>query len=82
MTVLRTHPNLSDVDDVYEQLLAMHDGRGIEDSLRIAARLNLILLNHIGDRAVIDAAFALAGSPVALPGGDPLARRTIPGDDT
>lgn len=53
-------PNLHDVDDVYARLLTLHDGRTLEDSFRIAARLNLILINHIGDRTVIDAACALA----------------------
>lgn len=60
MASLEIAPNLADVDDIYERLLALHDGRTLEDSFRIAARLNLILLNHIGDRAVIDEAFARA----------------------
>lgn len=64
MAVLETGPNLADVDGIYERLLALHDGHTLEDSLRIAARLNLILINHIGDRAVIDQAFACAeGEP-------------------
>lgn len=65
MATLDIAPNIDDVDDVYEQLLALHEGRSLEDSFRIAARLNLILINHIGDRTVIDAAFARAAPPVA-----------------
>lgn len=67
MASLTVAPNIAGVDDVYERLLALHDGRTLEDSFRIAARLNLILLNHIGDRAVIDQAFACtAGEPPRL----------------
>ncbi len=60
MPVLNLAPNLHDVDDVYARLLTLHDGRTLEESFRIAARLNLILINHIGDQTVIDAACALA----------------------
>ena len=60
MAVLEIAPNINGVDDVYERLLSLHEGRTLEESFRIAARLNLILLNHIGDRAVIDQAFAHA----------------------
>lgn len=60
MASLTVAPNIDGVDDVYARLLALHDGRTLENSLRIAARLNLILINHIGDRAVIDQAFARA----------------------
>ena len=64
MAALQTTLNLHGVDDVYERLLALHDGRTLEDSFRIAARLNLILINHVGDRAVIDQAFACAARPL------------------
>lgn len=65
MAKLNTAPNIAGVDDVYERLLALHAGRTVEESVRVAARLNLILINHIGDRAVIDEAFARAALPVA-----------------
>lgn len=65
MGVLETGPNINDVDGVYERLLSLHDGRTLEDSFRIAARLNLILINHVGDRAVIDDALARATLPPA-----------------
>lgn len=65
MATLETAPNLADVDGIYERLLALHDGRTIEDSFRIAARLTLILINHVGDQAVIDEAFARAAAPIA-----------------
>lgn len=68
MTGLVVAPNVHGVDDVYARLLALHDGRTLEDSFRIAARLNLILINHIGDRAMIDEAFAFAANGPPLEG--------------
>jgi hypothetical protein len=60
MARLVTEPNIAGVDDIYEQLIAMHDRRSVEDSLKLSARLNLILINHIGDREVVAEAIALA----------------------
>lgn len=57
---LVTDPNIACVDDIYERLIAMHDGRSVEESLKVSARLNLILINHIGDREVVAQAIALA----------------------
>ena len=68
MGALETAPNLADVDGIYERLLGLHDQQTLEDSFRIAARLNLILINHIGDPAVIDDALARAALPVAPAG--------------
>jgi hypothetical protein len=47
-------------DDVYAALMAAHDGLSDEDSARLNVRLVLLLMNHIGDRTVIDAAIAAA----------------------
>jgi hypothetical protein len=64
MSALITDPNIAGVDDVYERLIAILDSESIEDSLKVAVRLNLILMNHVGDRAVIAEALALAaGQP-------------------
>lgn len=64
MADLVTDPNLPGVDDIYEKLIALHDGRSLEDSLKLSARLNLVLLNHIGDRTVAEQAIVLAsGQP-------------------
>ena len=60
MNALRLEPNLGNADDVYEQLIAMHDGLSVEDSLRLNARLILLLANHIGDAAILAQAIALA----------------------
>lgn len=63
MSGLMTDPNLVGVDDIYERLIAIHEGKTVQESLKLSARLNLILLNHIGDRAVAEQAIALAGHP-------------------
>jgi len=47
-------------DDVYAALMAAHDGLSDDDSARLNVRLVLLLMNHIGDRAVIEAAIAAA----------------------
>lgn len=57
---LNTGPNLTDVDDIIADLLAAHRGLSPEQSLVLNAQLVLILANHIGDRAVISEALALA----------------------
>lgn len=64
MSALKTDPNIAGVDDVYERLIAILEGESLEDSLKVALRLNLILMNHVGDRAVIaDALVLAAGQP-------------------
>jgi hypothetical protein len=60
MTKLVTTPNIADPDGFYAELLALHEGRSKEASDAINARLVLILANHIGDRAILREAFALA----------------------
>ena len=62
MTALIRHPNLDRVDDIYEQLLAMHDGLDEAQSLKVSARLILVLANHVGDSQVVLSAIALARS--------------------
>ncbi|MBB5514200.1 hypothetical protein FHS89_000198 [Rubricella aquisinus] len=58
---LNTLPNLPDHDGFYAALLAAHKGLTAEESAALNAELILILANHIGDRAVLDAALTLAG---------------------
>ncbi len=60
MTSLITTPNIADPDGFYAELLALHEGRSKSASDAVNARLVLILANHIGDRAVLREAFALA----------------------
>jgi len=54
------NPNIADPDGFYQDLLAAHDGLTKEQSDDLNARLVLVLANHVGDRAVLDAAIAAA----------------------
>ncbi len=58
MSDLNTKPNIPDADGFYAELLALHEGASKAESDAINARLILILANHIGDRAVLNAALA------------------------
>lgn len=49
-------------DDVYAALMAAHEGLSDAESARLNARLVLLLMNLIGDRAVIEAAISVARS--------------------
>ena len=58
--VLITTPNLTKPDESYARLIATHDGLTEAESHALNARLILILMNHIGDDAVLAEAMALA----------------------
>jgi hypothetical protein len=53
-------PNMDRPDDIYEALVAAHDGLTPTESEALNARLILILMNHLGDGEVIRAAIAAA----------------------
>ena len=53
-------PNLPDPDATYAALLAAHKDLPEAASHALNARLVLILMNHIGDMAVLKAALELA----------------------
>ena len=57
---LVTTRNIVDQDGAYAALIAAHKGLTEAESAAFNARLILILLNHIGDRRIIDEALALA----------------------
>jgi hypothetical protein len=63
---LNLEPNLERPDDLYEALVAAHEGLSQADSAALNARLILILMNQIGDaeaiRQAIDAAKAAGQS--------------------
>ncbi|MGL4281575.1 MAG: DUF2783 domain-containing protein [Albidovulum sp.] len=65
---LVTKRNLPDQDGAYAALIGAHRGLTEAESTALNARLILILMNHIGDQAVIGEALALAkasgGRPV------------------
>ena len=60
MSKLITAPNIVEPDGFYAELLALHEGCERAESDAINARLVLILAHHIGDRAVLSEAFAVA----------------------
>jgi hypothetical protein len=63
MSELNLEPNIVRPDDFYAELLAAHEGLSKSESDAVNARLILILANHIGNRAVLSEALALAVKP-------------------
>ena len=60
MTELITRPNIAGVDDIYELLVNLTCGLDEIQSLSVQSKLILLLVNHIGDRSVIEQATRLA----------------------
>lgn len=58
--MLATTPNLTLPDESYARLIATHEGLDEAESHALNARLILILMNHIGDEAVLAEAMRLA----------------------
>ena len=58
--MLTTTPNLPRPDEAYARLIAAHDGLTEAESHAMNARLILILMNHIGDDAVLTEALRAA----------------------
>ena len=54
-------------DDIYEALIAAQAGMSEAESLRFAARLILILINQIGNDALVMEAIAAAREPAPTP---------------
>ena len=52
--------NVADHDGWYAELLAAHEGLSEAETHALNARLVLILANHVGDRAILSEALALA----------------------
>ncbi|OJU29120.1 MAG: hypothetical protein BGN89_20705 [Alphaproteobacteria bacterium 64-6] len=50
----------TDGDDLYARLMAAHEGLSDDESARLNVRLVLLLVNHIGDRVVLEEAIAAA----------------------
>ena len=58
--MLITRPNLTNPDESYAALIRTHEGLTEAESHALNARLMLILMNHIGDEAVLAEAMRLA----------------------
>ncbi|MBO6553315.1 MAG: DUF2783 domain-containing protein [Roseitalea sp.] len=65
MGELNTEPAIDAPDDLYAELLAMHEGLSKADSDAVNARLILVLMNQIADRDVLRRAMAAARIPGA-----------------
>ncbi|WP_116473599.1 DUF2783 domain-containing protein [Zobellella maritima] len=60
MSDLKQTLNCQDPDHIYTRLIDLHRVDDVERSLRINARLILLLANHIGDTRVLEQAFDIA----------------------
>lgn len=61
--MLKTTLNLANPDAAYAALIAAHEGLTEAESHAMNARLILLLMNHIGDEAVLRDALARARDP-------------------
>ncbi|MFI5021867.1 MAG: DUF2783 domain-containing protein [Alphaproteobacteria bacterium] len=59
-TPLKDKLNIAAPDELYELLIRAHEGLSQEESLKLNAKLILLLANHIGDVEVVRAALAKA----------------------
>ncbi|MFD0847043.1 DUF2783 domain-containing protein [Sphingosinicella xenopeptidilytica] len=64
---LETKPNVARPDDIYEAMIAAQAGMSEAESLRFSARLILLLINQIGNDALVKHAIAAAREPVPTP---------------
>jgi hypothetical protein len=60
MTSPKLDNQFPDPDGFYEALLDAHEGKSMEESAALNARLILILANQIGDLALLTQCLALA----------------------
>jgi hypothetical protein len=57
---LNRQPNITDPDDFYRELIDSQRGLSDAQAEMLTTKLVLILANHVGDRAVLREAMALA----------------------
>jgi hypothetical protein len=55
--------SLQDPDGFYQALVDLHEDLDVEQSLRLDARLILLMAEHIGDDAVLRELLAAAAAP-------------------
>ena len=75
--MLHTQPTALPYDDMYEALIAAHNGLTTEQSHAMNARLVLLLANHIGDLSVLNEAFRLARHSAAPEAGEPAVNSIV-----
>ncbi len=74
--MLNIEPNISQPDDAYEALVAVHRDLSPEQSRLVNAKLILLLANHIGDIGVLREAIAKARQGITPMGKDGTVRTT------
>ena len=52
---MNTLPNIANPDEFYNQLVELHAGLGVEESLKLNAKIILLLANQVGDASVLTA---------------------------
>jgi hypothetical protein len=67
---LETKPNIARPDDIYEALIAAQAGMSEAESLRFSARLILLLINQIGNDALVKDAIRAARAQAQEAGSD------------
>ena len=60
MSTLDLSPRISRPDDFYETLINAHSGLGDDESMKLNAKLVLILANQVGDLGILEQAIELA----------------------
>ncbi|MEL6665951.1 MAG: DUF2783 domain-containing protein [Pseudomonadota bacterium] len=65
MTKLNTNTNLTCHDDLYQELVELHNGLSDHDSRKTSAKLVFLLANHIGDNQVVAEAIEAARANTA-----------------
>ncbi len=51
---MHTEINVEDPDDFYAKLIELHEGLSVDESLKVNAKLILMMANEIGDRSTLD----------------------------
>lgn len=65
MPLLDLTPRITRPDDLYEKLILAHEGLSDRESMKLNAKLVLILANQIGDAEIIGQAIELASDGFA-----------------
>lgn len=58
--MVKLHPNISNPDGFYDELLRSHEGLSQEESAAFNARLILVLANEIGNDTILREALRIA----------------------
>ncbi len=60
---VKTDLNISNSDEFYAEIVRLHDGLDEAASLKLNAKIILLMANQIGDSAVLAAILAAAAQP-------------------